>query len=210
MVAGLRQDGYLVRAAGSAAEGLELAVDWNPDLVLLDLKLPDNDGPQLFTRFREVTEAALVGMTAKSMLADVVAGLRSGADDYVTKPFAMDELAARLHAVLRRTRGNGGERIEAGDLKVDVAAGTAHRGSRRLELTAIEFRLRCARARQAGKVLSQGQFLDIVWPVGQGPDSNSVEVHVARLRRKLEAEGESRILHTVRGMGYVLKVEGVT
>jgi DNA-binding response OmpR family regulator len=210
VAAGLREDGYRVRAAGSAAEGLELAQEWNPDLVLLDLMLPDSDGPELFGRFREITDAALVGMTAKSALSDVVAGLRSGADDYVIKPFAMEELAARLHAVLRRSRGNGGERMEVGDLLIDVPAGTAHRGSRRVELTAIEFRLLCALARQAGKLLNQGQLLDIVWPVGQGPDSNSIEVHVARLRRKLEAGGEGRILHTVRGMGYVLKPEGGT
>jgi len=207
VVAGLRHDGYQVRSASSAAEGLELAVEWNPDLVLLDLMLPDSDGPEIFGRFREATEAALVAMTAKSMLTDVVAGLRAGADDYVTKPFAMEELAARLHAVLRRSRGTGGEVMEVGDLLIEVAAGTAHRAGRRLDLTAIEFRLLCTLARQTGKVLNQGQLLDIVWPVGQGPDSNSIEVHVARLRRKLEAGGETRILHTVRGMGYVLKVE---
>jgi len=210
VAAGLREDGYRVRAATSAAEGLELAQEWNPDLVLLDLMLPDSDGPDLFGRFREITDAALVGMTAKSALSEIVAGLRCGADDYVTKPFAMEELAARLHAVLRRSRGTGGERMEVGDLLIDVPAGTAHRGQRRVDLTAIEFRLLCALARQAGKLLNQGQLLDIVWPVGQGPDSNSIEVHIARLRRKLEAGGEDRILHTVRGMGYVLKAEGGT
>jgi len=208
VASGLREDGYKVRAAASAAEGLELAQEWNPDVVLLDLMLPDSDGPDLFARFREITHAALVGMTAKSMLSDVVAGLRAGADDYVTKPFAMEELAARLHAVLRRSRGTGGERMQIGDLLIDVAAGAAHRDQRRLDLTAIEFRLLCALGRQAGTLLNQGQLLDIVWPVGQGPGSNSIEVHIARLRRKLEAGGEARILHTVRGMGYVLKREG--
>jgi len=172
--------------------------------------LPDSDGPDLFGRFREITDAALVGMTAKSMLSEIVAGLRSGADDYVTKPFAMEELAARLHAVLRRSRGTGGERMQVADLLIDVPAGTAHRGPRRLDLTALEFRVLCALAREAGKLLNQGQLLDIVWPVGQGPDSNSIEVHIARLRRKLEAGGEERLLHTVRGMGYVLKREGET
>jgi DNA-binding response OmpR family regulator len=210
VAAGLREDGYRVRAATSAAQGLELAQEWNPDLVLLDLMLPDSDGPELFGRFREISDAALVAMTARSMLSDVVAGLRSGADDYITKPFAMEELAARLHAVLRRSRGTGGERMQVVDLLIDVPAGTAHRGPRQLDLTALEFRLLCALARQAGKLVNQGQLADIVWPVGQGPDSNSIEVHIARLRRKLEAGGEERLLHTVRGMGYVLKREGGT
>ena len=98
--------------------------------------------------------------------------------------------------------------MQIGDLLIDVAAGAAHRDQRRLDLTAIEFRLLCALGRQAGTLLNQGQLLDIVWPVGQGPGSNSIEVHIARLRRKLEAGGEARILHTVRGMGYVLKREG--
>jgi DNA-binding response OmpR family regulator len=208
VAAGLREDGYKVRAASSAAEGLELTQEWNPDLVLLDFLLPDSDGPELFGRFRDVTNAALVGITARSALADVVAGLRAGADDYVVKPFAMEELEARVHAVLRRSRGTGSEQMRVGDLVIDVAAGSARRGQRRMEFTAIEFRLLCALARQAGKLLNQGQLLDIVWPVGQGPDSNSIEVHVARVRRKLQASGEERILHTVRGMGYVLKAEG--
>ena len=203
----LRGEGYHVRTARSAGEGLDLVSQWNPDLVLLDLMLPDNDGPELFSRFREVSEAALVGMTARSLLADVVAGLRAGADDYVAKPFAIEELVARVQAVLRRLRSRGTERMEIGDLVVDVAAGTAIRGRRRLELTATEFRILAMLARQMGKILTQNQITDQLWPVGSGPESNSVEVHIARLRRKLEAAGERRILHTARGMGYVLKLE---
>jgi DNA-binding response OmpR family regulator len=208
VAAGLRDDGYRVRSANSAAEGMELVLEWNPDLVLLDLMLPDSDGDGLFARFRALTDAALVAMTARSALSDVVAGLKAGADDYVTKPFALEELSARVLAVLRRSRGTGAERIEVGDLVIEVGAGTVHRGERRLDLTATEFRILIALARQAGNLVSQGQILDTVWPVGQRPDSNSIEVHVARLRRKLEAAAEPRILHTVRGMGYVLKLEG--
>ncbi len=205
--AGLRGEGYRVRSARSATEGMQLVVDWNPDLVLLDLMLPDNEGPEIFTKFREVTDAALVGMTARSMLQDVVAGLRRGADDYVTKPFALEELAARVAAVLRRSRGTGSERIEIDDLLIDVSAGTVTRGGLALELTATEFRILTALGREAGKILTQGQLTDLLWPIGSGPESNSIEVHVARLRRKLEAGGGRRLLQTVRGMGYVLKVE---
>src|SRR5258708_23710339 len=132
VAAALRGEGYRVRSVRSADEGLDLVSQWNPDLVLLDLMLPDNQGPEIFSRFREVSEAALVGMTARSLLSDVVAGLRAGADDYVAKPFAIEELVARVQAVLRRLRGRGTERMELGDLVADVAAGTAFRGPRRL------------------------------------------------------------------------------
>ncbi len=203
----LRGEGYRVRNARSADEGLDLVVDWNPDLILVDLMLPDNEGPELFTRFREASEAALVGMTARSLLTDVVAGLRAGADDYVAKPFAIEELVARVAAVLRRSRSRGTERMEIADLVVDVSAGAAMRGGRRLDLTATEFRILALLARQAGTILTQDQITDQLWPVGTGPESNSVEVHIARLRRKLEADGEKRLLHTARGMGYVLKLE---
>ncbi len=207
VTAGLRGEGYRVRAARSAAEGLDLVSDWNPDLVLLDLMLPDNEGPEIFGKFREVTDAALVGMTARSMLQEVVSGLRQGADDYVVKPFALEELAARVAAVLRRSRGTGSERIEVGDLVIDVPAGTALRAGEWLDLTATEFRILTALARQSGKILTQGQLTDLLWPVGSGPESNSIEVHIARLRRKLESDSRPRLLHTIRGMGYVLKLE---
>lgn len=205
----LRDEGYRVRAARTAGEGVDLVTDWNPDLVLLDLMLPDNEGSEIFTRFREVSDAALVGMTARALLSDVVAGLRSGADDYVIKPFALEELVARVQAVLRRSRSRSTERMTIGDLVIDVDAGTAQRGERRLDLTATEFRILALLARQQGRILTQSQIMDLLWPVGTGPESNSIEVHVARLRRKLEAEGEARLLHTVRGMGYVLKLEEV-
>ena len=205
----LRDEGYRVRSAKTAGEGVDLVTDWNPDLVLLDLMLPDNQGAEIFPRFREVSDAALVGMTARALLSDVVAGLRSGADDYVIKPFALEELVARVQAVLRRSRSRNTGRMTIGDLAIDVDAGTAQRGERRLDLTATEFRILALLARQQGRVLTQSQIVDLLWPVGSGPESNSIEVHVARLRRKLEAGREPRLLHTVRGMGYVLKLEEV-
>ncbi len=208
VTAGLRREGYRVRTAASAAEGLSIVQDWNPDVVLLDLMLPDNEGPEIFARFRSETEAALIGMTARSLLADVVAGLRLGADDYVVKPFAIEELAARVSALVRRVRGAGGEVMAVGDLEIDIEGGTATRGQRELRLTATEFRILAMLARNLGKVLSQSQIADAVWPVEGGPESNSIEVHIARLRKKLEEGGEPRLLHTIRGMGYALRNGG--
>src|SRR5579859_4108595 len=203
--AGLRRDGYRVQSAGSAAEGMSMVREWNPDVVLLDLMLPDNEGPELFAQFRTVTDAALVGMTARSLLSDVVTGLRCGADDYVVKPFALEEISARVAAILRRVRSAGGDSMRLGDLTVDITAGTARRGDRDLDLTATEFRLLTTLIRGAGRVISQTQLTESLWSSEAAPESNSIEVHIGRLRRKLENAGEARLLHTVRGMGYVLK-----
>ena len=205
---GLKGDGYRVRTAGSAAEGLALVRRWSPDVVLLDLMLPDNDGPELFARFRTETDSVLMGMTARSLLLDRVSGFRHGADDYVVKPFAFEELSARIAAQLRRTSGRGAERLQALDLVVDLEAASARRGERDLDLTSIEFRLLTALVREAGRVVTREQLMHEIWSHAGRPGSNSVEVHVLRLRRKLEAGGEPRILHTARGRGYVLKRGG--
>ena len=205
LTAGLRRSGYRVRTAGSAAEGLKLVGEWNPDVVLLEVKLPDSEGPHIFARFRNESEAALVGMSRGATVADVVDGLRHGADDFMVEPFAIEELAARVGALVRRLKAGGGHAIAVADLVVDVEAGSANRADRDLLLTATEFRILAILARNVGKVLSQSQIADSVWPIEGGPDSNSVEVHVARLRKKLEQEGEPRLLHTIRGMGYSLK-----
>jgi DNA-binding response OmpR family regulator len=205
--AALRGEGYRVRSVRGADEGIDLIAQWNPDLVLLDLSRPAAGASELLARFREVSDAALVAISAGARVTDIVAGLRAGADDFLGKPFAMEELVARVQAVLRRTRSRGAERMELGDLVIDIAAGMASRGERRLPLTATEFRILAVLARQSGKILTQDQISDQLWPVGSGPESNSIEVHIARLRRKLEAAGEVRILHTARGMGYVLKLE---
>jgi DNA-binding response OmpR family regulator len=204
----LREEGYRVRGARTANEALALVGEWNPDLVLLDLMLPDNEGPELFTRFREVSSAALVGITARAMLSDIVAGLHAGADDYVVKPFAVEELVARINAVLRRSRSRGQSRMELGPLVVDVESGIASFGEQRLDLTATEFRILALLTREADAVVSQEQIVEQLWPAGGGPASNAVEVHLARLRRKLEAAGGVEFLQTVRGMGYRLRLEG--
>jgi DNA-binding response OmpR family regulator len=202
VVNGLGEEGYTVRAADSAGGGLELVRQWNPDVILLDLMLPDNDGPELFETFRAQTDAALVGISAKGSVSDRIAGLKAGADDYVAKPFALEELIARVEAVIRRHRGKGGNRLVVGDVAVDLTEGQATRAGRNLGLTGIEFRILAALMRSRGQLMTYAQLGEAVWAVATGPGSNSLEVHVSRVRQKLAAAGGSKLIETVRGLGY--------
>jgi len=204
----LRREGYRVRSAGTAAEGLAVLREWSPDLVLLDLMLPDSDSERVLGQFRSETAAGLVGMTALSSLADVVAGLRVGADDYVTKPFSLDELTARVAAVLRRVHAAPRDVIEVGGLRIDATGGTAVRDGRDLRLTATELRLLLALVQNQGRVLTQAQISEAIWAADASRISNTIEVHIGRLRRKLGGDGRPPFIQTVRGMGYMLKVEG--
>ncbi len=199
---GLGEEGYTVRAVESAGRGLELVRQWNPDVVLLDLMLPDNEGPELFEAFRAETDAALVGISARSSVSDRIAGLKLGADDYVTKPFALDELMARVEAVIRRHRGKGSPSLAAAGVVVDIAEGRAARDGRSLGLTGIEFRILAALMRNTGQLVTYAQLAEAVWAVTTGPESNSLEVHISRIRQKLEVDDGSRLIHTVRGLGY--------
>jgi DNA-binding response OmpR family regulator len=200
--AGLDEEGYTVRAVDTAGRGLELVRQWNPDVVLLDLMLPDNEGPELFEAFRAETDAALVGISARGSVSDRIAGLKMGADDYVAKPFALEELLARVEAVIRRHRGKGGARVVVGEVTLDLSEGVATRGGRQLVLTGIEFRILAALMRSPGQLVTYAQLAEAVWAVTTGPESNSLEVHVSRIRQKLEAGGETRQVQTVRGLGY--------
>jgi two-component system response regulator MprA len=200
--AGLGEDRYTVRLAASAVQGLELVRQWNPDVVLLDLMLPDSDGPELFQAFRAETDAALVGISARASVSDRVAALKLGADDYITKPFALEELIARVEAVIRRHRGKGGARLVVGDVTLDLSEGLATRGGRQLGLTGIEFRILAAMMRSRGHLVTYEQLAEAVWAITTGPESNSLEVHVSRIRQKLEVGGEPRLIQTVRGIGY--------
>jgi DNA-binding response OmpR family regulator len=128
--------------------------------------------------------------------------LKLGADDYVTKPFALEELMARVEAVIRRHRGKGGPRLAAGDVVVDLSEGRASRAGRQLTLTGIEFRILAALMRSSGQLVTYAQLAEAVWAVTTGPESNSLEVHISRIRQKLENDGGSRLIHTVRGLGY--------
>jgi two-component system, OmpR family, response regulator MprA len=206
--AGLGGEGYTVRAADTAAAGLDLVRRWHPDVVLLDLMLPDNTGPELFRAFRSETDAALVGISARSTVSDRIAGLKLGADDYVAKPFALEELLARIEAVIRRHRGHGGSVLVVGDVSLDLTEGTARRGERALDLTGFEFRILAALMRNRGKLVTYAEMSEAVWSMDGGPGSNALEVHVSRIRQKLETGGGPRLIHTVRGIGYRFNPEG--
>ena len=172
-----------------------------PDLAVLDVMLPNGDGFELARMLRAARDVPIVFLTARDAVEDRLDGFELGADDYLVKPFALEELLARVRAVLRRT-GRLGAAIEAGDVVVDEQAGVAARGGSPLELTPTELRLLAYLVRRRGFVLSKHQLLTQVWGY-EAYDPNVVEVHVSALRRKLEAHGP-RIIHTVRGLGYRL------
>jgi DNA-binding response OmpR family regulator len=184
-------------------EGLERDLaEYRPDLVLLDVMLPGRDGFELLTVTRETSNSGVILLTARDAVDDRLHGLRTGADDYVVKPFVLAELIARVEAVLRRM-GRLRTVLEVGDLEVDVEARSVRRGGTPIELTATEFKLLTFLAGRDGKVVGKTQLLTAVWGYDDYAD-NLVEVYVSGLRRKLEAHGP-RLLHTVRGSGYVLR-----
>jgi two-component system OmpR family response regulator len=177
-------------------------VEYRPDLVLLDVMLPGRDGFALLTVARETSNAGVILLTARDAVEDRLHGLRTGADDYVVKPFVLAELIARVEALLRRL-GRLRTVLEIDDLAVDVEAGSVRRAGQPIELTATEYKLLAFLAGRSGKVVGKTQLLTAVWGYDDYA-ANLVEVHVSALRRKLEAHGP-RLLHTVRGSGYVLR-----
>ncbi|MFD3399691.1 response regulator transcription factor [Kribbella sp. NPDC058693] len=198
----LTEAGHTVRTRPDG-DGLERDLaEYRPDLVLLDVMLPGRDGFELLTVTRETSNAGVILLTARDAVGDRLHGLRTGADDYVVKPFVLAELIARAEAVLRRM-GRLRTVLEVGDLEVDVEARSVRRGGTPIELTATEFKLLTFLAGRDGKVVGKTQLLTAVWGYDDYAD-NLVEVYVSGLRRKLEAHGP-RLLHTVRGSGYVLR-----
>ena len=198
----LAEAGYDVRTRADG-DGLERELaEYQPDLLLLDVMLPGRDGFELLTVARETSNAGVILLTARDAVGDRLHGLRTGADDYVVKPFVLAELIARVEAVLRRM-GRLRTVLGVGDLEVDVEAQVVRRGGTAIELTATEFRLLAFLAGRAEKVVGKTQLLTAVWGYDDYAD-NLVEVYVSGLRRKLEAHGP-RLLHTVRGAGYVLR-----
>ena len=205
----LAYDGYRVTVVADGSAGLEALRSNAFDLVVLDLMLPEVDGLEVCRRLRAAGDrTAVLIVTARDAVPDRVAGLDAGADDYLVKPFAHEELLARVRAVLRRGPAPTGDLLRFADLEVDPAAIAARRAGRALDLTLLEFRLLEHLVRHPRVVLARDRILDAVWGMDARTASNVVDVYVGYLRRKLEAEGGSRLLHAVRGVGYVLREEG--
>jgi two-component system, OmpR family, response regulator MprA len=203
---GLVYEGYRVSEAASGEEGLAKARERFPDLIVLDVMLPGVDGLEVCRRLREARDpVAILMLTARDEVRDRVAGLEIGADDYLVKPFSFEELLARIHALLRRRSEPAGEVLRYADLELDVDAREARRGDRTITFTSTEYNLLLLLMRHPRKVLTRDVIMDRVWSYDFGGDSNVLEVYVRYLRTKLEAAGEPRLIHTVRGVGYVLK-----
>jgi DNA-binding response OmpR family regulator len=201
----LRLEGFGVQTAVDGVAALEEIAQHPPSVVLLDVAMPRLDGVGVIESLRAAgNDVPICVLSARTEVEDRVRGLQAGADDYLVKPFALEELVARLHALLRR-RPETPAAVSVGDLHVDPLKRLARRGARELELTRREFELLEAFARHPGQVLSRAQLLQIVWGYDFEVDTNVVDVFVGYLRRKLEAGGESRLIQTVRGVGFALR-----
>lgn len=207
---GLTFEGYKVNVVYDGLAALASARDDPPDLVVLDWMLPGLDGLEVCRRLRAAGQTPILMLTAKDAIADRVHGLDAGADDYLVKPFAFDELVARVRALLRRARPAAegqGEVLKAADLTMDTGTREAYRGSRKLDLTAKEFDLLELFMRHPRLVLTRDVIFDRIWGYNFGGESNIIEVYVRYLRQKLEVDNEPRLLQTVRGYGYALREE---
>ncbi|MBX5469418.1 MAG: response regulator transcription factor [Thermoleophilaceae bacterium] len=202
----LSHAGYAVRSVGDGPAALRAEQEWKPELVLLDLGLPSLDGLEVCRRLRAATRAPILILTARDAITDRVRGLDAGADDYVVKPFSLDELMARVRSALRRARlREEGQRLRAGDLELDAAARTVTRGECPIDLTRREFDLLECLLRHPGQVLDRATLLADVWGYDFLGGSNVVDVYVRYLRAKIERPDEPRLIETVRGIGYVLR-----
>ena len=202
----LRIDGYKTEIANDGAVGLTLADSFEPDIVILDLGLPQIDGTEVARRIRETSDVPILVLTARDATSSKVEGLDAGADDYLVKPFERDELLARLRSLLRRRPARGSASLVFEDLVLKPDSYEVLRGVRRVELTQREFELLEYLMRNQRVVISRQLLLEDVWGYDPFADTNTIEVFVSNIRRKLEADGEPRLLHTVRGVGYVLRV----
>lgn len=202
---GLTYEGYTVDTAGDGAEALAKAREREPDLVVLDVMMPGMDGIEVSRRLRQGSEVPILMLTAKGTVSDRVAGLDSGADDYLVKPFSFDELLARIRALLRRAQPAEGEILRFMDLSLNTVTREVTRAGQAVQLTAQEFQLLELFMRHPRQVLKRDRIYEVVWGYDFGGESNVIEVYVRYLRAKLEADGQSRLIHTVRGVGYVLK-----
>lgn len=202
---GLTEQGYTVDAASNGEDGLHLALTGEYDAIVLDVMMPGLDGVSVLRSLRTSKDTPVIFLTARDKVDDRLRGLGAGADDYLVKPFSFLELVARIQAITRRGRTRETTRIQVADLHIDLVSRRAIRGARRLNLTAREFSLLAALARRRSQIVSKTAIAELVWDINFDTNTNVVEVAIKRLRSKLEEPGEAKLLHTVRGMGYVLE-----
>ena len=202
---GLSENGFVVDAAADGVDGAHLAVTGAYDLIILDVLLPGRDGWQVLETVRRTKDTPVLFLTARDRVEDRVKGLELGADDYLVKPFAFSELLARIRTILRRGQHREPELMRVGDLELDALRRRVHRGSERIELTAKEFALLHLFLRRPGEVLSRTLIAEQVWDMHFDSDTNAVDVAVRRLRAKVDEPFGRKLIHTVRGAGYVLE-----
>jgi len=201
----LRNEGYEVRTSADGIDALDQAAGFLPDLVVLDLGLPRMDGVEVCRRLRAESDVPILMLTARSETEDRVGGLDSGADDYIVKPFERKELLARIRALLRRRPPRGSASLQVGDLSLNPDTREVRRAEREIELTNREFELLEYLMRNERLVVPRERLLDEVWGYDPTAATNTIDVFISNLRRKLEEGGEPRLLHTKRGAGYVLR-----
>lgn len=202
---GLTEQGCAVDLAHNGVDGQHLALEHDYDVIILDTMLPGIDGFQVLRELRCVRQTPVIMLTARDSVEDRIRGLHDGADDYLVKPFSFLELLARLQALTRRGRTQEPMHLRIGDLQIDLASRKAQRGGVRIDLTAKEFALLAVLARRKGEILSKTAIAELVWDMNFDSNVNVVEVAIKRLRAKIDSPFSTRLLHTIRGMGYVLE-----
>ena len=203
---GLGEQGCAVDVAHNGIDGQHLALEHDYDVIVLDAMLPGMDGFAVLRSLRTVRQTPVIMLTARDGVEDRIRGLHDGADDYLVKPFAFSELLARLQALTRRGRAQEPVQLRIGDLQIDLISRKAWRAGTRLDLTAKEFALLAVLARRQGEILSKTAIAELVWDMNFDSNVNVVEVAIKRLRGKVDAPFGHRLLHTIRGMGYVLEL----
>lgn len=204
---GLGNAGFDVRTAPDGRTAIEVLKEWTPEALVLDVMLPGIDGMSLIPALRRVTDIPILMLTGRAQTADKVSALTRGADDYIAKPFELDELVARIHAALRRPRMEVREIVSYADVAIDVGRRTVTRGGRPVELSTREFDLLLTFVRRSEHVFTRSQLLDIVWGTEKDVTPATVETYISYLRSKIDAPGAPSLIQTVRGVGYVFRLD---
>ncbi|MFC5474395.1 heavy metal response regulator transcription factor [Paraherbaspirillum soli] len=206
---GLTEQGCAVDVAHNGIDGQHLALQHDYDVIVLDVMLPGLDGFSVLHALRAIKQTPVIMLTARDRVEDRIKGLQGGADDYLVKPFSFLELLARLQALTRRGRALEPAQLRIGDLQIDLISRKAYRGGTRIDLTAKEFSLLAVLARRQGEILSKTAIAELVWDMNFDSNTNVVEVAIKRLRAKIDAPFSPKLLHTIRGMGYVLEPRNI-